>query len=378
LASVKDAIDRARGKLSGAKPTLAILFVSPMVDLRSTLGQAKELLPETECIGCTTAGEITEEGLAHGGVSVLLVAGEMKVEPLLALDVSRNTIGAAKKLAYQFESRRVRALEDGFGAATSILLVDGINGQGEALVDELMRTTGSLHEVVGGAAADEGAFQGTEVGHGRLTSKDAAVALRVFSRHRWGIGVDHGLSPISPEMQVTRADGTTVYELDEHPAFDVYREFARDRGVYLDPRNAGAFLINHELGVYLFGQLKKARAPLKVTSDGALSCAAPVPRGAWVRIMGGDARSLAAAAGRAAREAKERLGGRRAAGVLLFDCICRGTIMGRDFDKELTAVKDVFPNVPIGGFLTYGEIARYSGRLDGWHNTTAVVVAIPG
>jgi hypothetical protein len=27
--------------------------------------------------------------------------------------------------------------------------------------------------------------------------------------------------------------------------------------------------------------------------------------------------------------------------------------------------------------LTYGEIARYHGRLEGWHNTTAVVVAIP-
>src|SRR5450432_14739 len=28
-------------------------------------------------------------------------------------------------------------------------------------------------------------------------------------------------------------------------------------------------------------------------------------------------------------------------------------------------------------FLTYGEIARYRGRFDGWHNTTAVVTAIP-
>jgi hypothetical protein len=37
----------------------------------------------------------------------------------------------------------------------------------------------------------------------------------------------------------------------------------------------------------------------------------------------------------------------------------------------------VVPGTPIAGFLTYGEIARYSGRLDGWHNTTAVVAAIP-
>ncbi|MBS1153045.1 MAG: hypothetical protein H6Q89_4743 [Myxococcaceae bacterium] len=29
------------------------------------------------------------------------------------------------------------------------------------------------------------------------------------------------------------------------------------------------------------------------------------------------------------------------------------------------------------GFLSYGEIARFRGRLDGWHNTTTVVTAIP-
>jgi hypothetical protein len=44
---------------------------------------------------------------------------------------------------------------------------------------------------------------------------------------------------------------------------------------------------------------------------------------------------------------------------------------------ELTAVRSVFPDVPVAGLLTYGEIARFKGRLDGWHNTTAVVTAIP-
>jgi hypothetical protein len=64
-------------------------------------------------------------------------------------------------------------------------------------------------------------------------------------------------------------------------------------------------------------------------------------------------------------------------GVLLFDCGCRGMILKNGFDKEIEAVRSVFGNVPIAGFLTYGEIARYPGKLNGWHNATAVVVAIP-
>jgi hypothetical protein len=47
------------------------------------------------------------------------------------------------------------------------------------------------------------------------------------------------------------------------------------------------------------------------------------------------------------------------------------------FNWEVAAVRDVFPGVPIAGFLTYGEIARTHEVLEGWHNTTAVVVAIP-
>ncbi len=42
-----------------------------------------------------------------------------------------------------------------------------------------------------------------------------------------------------------------------------------------------------------------------------------------------------------------------------------------------TTIQAVFPDVPVAGLLTYGEIARFKGRLDGWHHTTAVVAAIP-
>lgn len=83
------------------------------------------------------------------------------------------------------------------------------------------------------------------------------------------------------------------------------------------------------------------------------------------------------AAKAAAREAKKNLRGREAVGLLVFDCICRGLILGDDFQREIDAISHEFPGVPLAGFLTYGEIARYGGKLQGWHNSTAVVVAIP-
>lgn len=96
-----------------------------------------------------------------------------------------------------------------------------------------------------------------------------------------------------------------------------------------------------------------------------------------VSILHGDPPSMIDAARAAAEEAKQHLGGKKAAGVLLFDCVCRGMILKDAFDEEIDAVRSVFSGVPIAGFLTYGEIARYPGKLNGWHNATVVVVAIP-
>jgi hypothetical protein len=258
-----------------------------------------------------------------------------------------------------------------------VLLVDGLNGAGETLVNEVLDATRSFQQVVGGAAGDDGAFKATQVaGRGQATTDGAAV-LHTFSRKPWGVGVDHGLRPNSNRMRVTRASANVVQQIDNRPAFDVYKEFAAARGVSLTPETAGAFLIANELGIHVFDELRRARAPLSVGADGSLTCAAEIPEGASVSILDGEPDSMVAAARRAAEEAKKNLAGNPPAAVLLFDCVCRGMILDGRFGQEIDAVRSVFPDVPVAGLLTYGEIARFKGRLDGWHNTTAVVAAIP-
>src|SRR5207253_11083609 len=127
-------------------------------------------------------------------------------------------------------------------------------GTGEKVVGSIMKMTRSFHQVVGGAAGDEGGFQKTWVGSVARTpaksADDSAVALHVFSASPIGVGVDHGLRPSTPKMVVTRAEGNVVHELDNRPAFDAYKDYARARGVALTRENAGPFLINNELGVF--------------------------------------------------------------------------------------------------------------------------------
>ena len=84
-----------------------------------------------------------------------------------------------------------------------------------------------------------------------------------------------------------------------------------------------------------------------------------------------------AAARSAAQKAQAAVEG-DVAGVLLFSCITRRLVLGARAAEEVAAVAEVFgPDVPIAGFSSYGEIARVKGKLDGYHNHTIVVAAIP-
>ena len=363
--------------LRGAAPSFGFVFASPSLSLSECLRAVAKVAGGAKLVGCTTAGEFTERGLIHGGVAVMLVSTESPHFARTVRDVAAAPQEAARALCEGFHRAADAARQKGFVCSTTMTLVDGLSGAGERFVESIVESTQALHQVVGGAAGDEGKFQATHVGEPERAASDMAAAVHLFARTPWGVGIGHGLEATTAKMRVTRAKGNVVHEIDGRPAFAVYEEHARKRGVTLAPASAGEYLIANELGIIVAGKVTRARAPLSVGADGSLTCAAEVPQGAHVAILDGKPDSMVAAAREAAEEALQNLQGETPAGVLLFDCVCRGLILKDGFQREIDAVREVMGEVPVAGFLTYGEIASYSGRIESWHNTTAVALAIP-
>jgi methyl-accepting chemotaxis protein len=375
--AVDEATRMALGPLNKRTPQFGFVFTGPDRDLGAALTAVKRTAGQPTVIGATTAGEFTAAGLTHGGVTVMLVASDATSSRAgFAKDLKEDYRGAATRLARGLAEAR----QEGFGKnqrrPTTVLLTDGLAGKGEDLVLDLSERM-SAAQIVGGAAGDEGEFRETRVGCDGDSASDAVAALHVLSEKPWGVGVGHGLRPTTKPMRVTKAADNVVLQVNGAPAFDIYRAHAAQRGVKLTPANASPYMIANELGIHFFDRVTRARAPLSVGDDGSLNCAAAIPEGAMVSILDGDPDSMVAAASSAAEEARDHLEGSKAAGVLLFDCVCRGMILKDGFQREIAAVRKVFGEVPVAGFLTYGEIARYTGRLEGWHNSTAVVVALP-
>jgi hypothetical protein len=342
------------------------------------LATAQQVSPGTEFLAAHTAGEFTERKFSNGGLVVLLIASDrLEFDIQRAKDVARSPVDAAKGLCAHFSDLAQTAAKKGLGFSTTFLLVDGLAGTGEKLVRELMHSTRMFQQIVGGAAGDDGAFEATSVGALGEASRDTAAALHLFDKAPIGIGIGHGHHPRTDPMTVTRANGNVLYELDGRPAFEVYRDYALRSGVQLEPTSAVPFFAAHSLGVYFLDELHHARAAIQVMGNGALKLVGEITEGTSVCILDGEPEAMILAAGRAAREAKANLGANDCAGVLVFDCVCRGLVLKEQFQREVEAISSVFPGAPVAGFLTYGEIARFKSRLDGWHNSTAVVAAIP-
>ncbi|MBA2239294.1 MAG: FIST C-terminal domain-containing protein, partial [Lysobacter sp.] len=121
----------------------------------------------------------------------------------------------------------------------------------------------------------------------------------------------------------------------------------------------------------------RLRVPLALDENGGVHCAAEVPEQARVFIMKTTAASAAVAAARATEAAVGALGSHKPGAALFFDCVATRLRTGSEFGFELAIVAKALAGAPFVGCNTYGQIARSDSQFSGFHNCTAVVLALP-
>lgn len=366
-----------KAQLGEATAKLVVAFASPKQSLEALLSELSRQFEKAVVVGASSAGEFTELGDIKGGVSAFALAGDYEVHAgigkRLAEDVER-AVGAALS--------GVPTESAGFDHKTALLMLDPLTGRGEEAVLLASTQLGPGVKLAGGAAGDDLAMQCTEVGLGGDVASDAVVAVVIFSKAPLGVGVCHGHRVLSDSLEVTRAEGAVVHEVEGRPAWDVWREHTREaaraRGVDVDQLaedEVGGFLLTYEASLAVGSEIK-VRAPLSKDDNGALSFACGIPEKSVIRITRSDEASQVSSAREAARRAREYLGG-EVSGAIVFDCICRNLILGQRFSDAVRGMAEELGGAKLAGFETYGEIALDVGELSGFHNTTTVVLAFP-
>jgi methyl-accepting chemotaxis protein len=244
--------------------------------------------------------------------------------------------------------------------------------------------------IVGGMAGDDFKMEKTFVFSDGDVRTDAIGVCLLASKIPLFTGVKHGHTPVSRELKATRTEGNVLYEINNMPAWDAWKEetaeTARKAGIDVKqlktPAEIAQFCSNSQLGLATEKEGEyKIRWPVSANEDGSLNFACDIAEGAIFRIMdGSNLENQIDAAERAimmAKQSAEDAGYSEFAGILVFDCAHRQLILGDRFPESVDRFKKVLPGVPLIGWETYGEIRLEPGQFSGFHNTTAVVLLLP-
>lgn len=355
------------------QPKLAILFCSPVHDLAVISRLVKQAVGDSEVIGCSSAGELIRDHALSGGLLIWALGGEgFSVTTGFGQgSIEQGLRQAAAEAAHcldQLERRQHSLL---------FLLADGLCGDQMEVVRGAYEVCGARVPLMGACAADDMALQSTRQIHEDRVLTHAVVAAAISSDAPMAIGIAHGWKPLSEPMLVTESHGTTLVSLDDRPALDVYfDQFQAPEAVRHDPSQFFAFAHTRPVGIarrnrteirYVYGADYETRT---------ITVFAEVPQGAMAYLMQGSSQSVLEATAEVCALAEQELQGQPARGFMLLECVARKSLLDQagllDASLRLPTVRD---EVSVGGFYTYGEIARTEGA-GGLHNQTVVALAL--
>lgn len=376
-----------RALSGGADPRLLIVFCARTHDMRALAHEIRECSGGVPLIGCTTSGEISGAGPGEDGVVVTAIGGsgfEVRTAAVPgARDRQREAGAELARLLNPHTSPHTCPHTGSTGSTGStgntimMLLTDGMNSSQQQIIRGIYGVLGAGIPLVGGAAGDGLLLEQTLQVCDDEVFDDAIVAAMIVSTGPIGLGINHGWRRMGEAMLVTAAAGNRIDTIDDKPALDVYLghsgaplECHADEAAFL------RFSVTHPFG-FARRQGEAIRSPSRPDYDGrGLFTLDEVPQGRLLWLMEGDADSMLNAGDRACEQAIEGLGGQPPIGLLVFDCVARKAVLGDDGTRrEVERMERIAGGVPLGGFYTYGEIARTQG-VNGLHNQTLVALAL--
>ncbi|MBA3889703.1 MAG: FIST C-terminal domain-containing protein [Gemmatimonadaceae bacterium] len=370
-----DLARQIREQIGTEPPDAVLVFASSSNEYEPMLAALSRETGTTHLIGCSSAGEFTEDAAGTGRSSAFaLRADDMRFAAVLATHLSDDRQAAAESLTEGFAG----VANPDFRFRTAIVMVDALAGYTDDLVDRMTTATGGMYQFVGGGAGDDGNFACTHVFHGETAHTNAVVALEILSNKPIGIGARHGWNAAGDPLRVTESARSCVVSFNVAPAVEAFEEHAEATQQQFDRANPMPFFLHNIVGVST-AEGHKLRVPLGVGDDGSIMTASDVPSGATAHIMSIGEQSAADAASRAVQDAMAQVisAGCQPKAALFFDCVATRLRLGGGFQHELDTVAQQLDGIPFAGFNSYGQIVRANGQFNGFHNCTAVACVFP-
>jgi len=348
----REAVTELAAQVMQPSMSLVAFFCSPAYDLEQIDEEIRAQFPAVQVIGCTTAGEITQDGYKENSISGFsLGAPDFKAHHALITDLAHFEIeqGSARVLEILHRLNPCNAANSLLARSTfGMLLIDGMSKQEELVVSAL---NGAIDPIplFGGSAGDGLKFSSTKVYCDGAFHDNAAVFTLVQTSFAFNVFKFEHFHPTGKKMVVTEADPNRrlVMEINAENAAQEYARLVGLEEHQLGPEIFAAYPVMVRVG----GEYH-VRSIQQVEGDGSLRFYCAIDEGLVLTLGEGQeaSRSLDTALGLL----KSRLGPVQL--ILVFDCILQR--IEAEQKQTVRAISKTFRKHKVVGFSTYGEQYR--------------------
>lgn len=326
--------------------------------------------PNAYLMGCSTAGEIHDSNTNNDSLSITAIEFmnsklDFKSYSILG-NSSKDSFELGKKIISELNQNDLKHV---------FILCEGLNFNGSKLVEGMREDIIDDIPITGGLAGDGTLFQSTYVISNDYAKRNQIAVAALYGPVKTGCASVGGWDTFGIERIVTKSKENVLYEMDNKPALDLYKEYLGEKAANL-PASGLLFPLSVRLKDAEEGIV---RSVLSVNEeDKSLIFAGDIPKNSYCKLMRSNYNNLLNGSMKAAELAVDMIGVEKIDLAILISCVGRKVIFKQRIDEEIEVIREIVgTNTAITGFYSYGEIAPYrKDTLCELHNQTMTVTFI--
>ncbi|MDM8535609.1 FIST N-terminal domain-containing protein [Desulfobacterales bacterium HSG17] len=349
--------EQCEEKLDGQTPKAGLLFAGIDTEHQKLVDAINQTWPGIQLIGCSSDAELSStNGFCEDSVTLMLFGSDtIDITAGVGRNLSRDIPAACR------QARDEALSKTDINPAFCITTPESLTTNGQQVITYLKGILGSNLPFFGATAGDQYRFKRTYQYYCNEVLSDAVPLLFFSGSMNFAAGVASGWLPVGAPGEVTRAEGTVVYEIDHFPAIDFYKRFL---GADAKPSGECPLAI---LGADNEMEYLRATPGTVDETTGAITFFADVPQNAKVQVTVADREGILTGCRDSVEMALANYpGDQKPEAGIFFSCTARKILLGTQTRKEHEILMDKFgDDFQLIGFYGYGEIGpNLTGQSD--------------
>jgi hypothetical protein len=355
--------------------TLLLVFAAPdFIEHPEPIKELAKHYPHSKMIGCSSAGEILGPAINDHSLSVAIIQFEKTSIKIVKKEIlnPEQSYQVGEEIAKQLANNELRSI---------FVLSEGLKINGSELVKGLNSIQKEDLIITGGLAGDGNHFKKTWAIFNGDIYQNCIVAVGLYGKYiHIGHGSRGGWDIFGPERRITNSKNNVLYELDNQPALQLYKEYLGDRAKGL-PATGLLFPLSIRKDSNDTRQLVRTILGID-EKEQSLTFAGDIPRGYLAQLMRANFDRIITGATEAGKLAKNTLLKNKNEQMnpvlsIAISCVGRRLLLGERTEEETFSTLEALPSeTQQVGFYSYGEISPYATGNCDLHNQTMTLTII--